>query len=383
MNILCFVDCLGAGGAQRQMVELALGFKERGHRVAFLTYHYLPFFNSLLENEGIKVALIQEPNYIKRLIKVRRFIRKGSFDAVLSFLEGANFMSEFAGIPFRKWRLVVGERSANPRILKSFQLKIYRWFHLFADDIVANSQANMELVRSANPFLHSSKCHIIHNTIDFKSFRPLDNYITRKNHKISIVIAARIRYEKNIGGLIEAVKMLDKEEQNQLRIDWYGKYDHENQSNTLLIDSLEEIKRNGLERVFTFHNATHNIVKIIQESDAVGLFSFYEGFPNCICEAMACEKPVICTRVSDMSDFLSHEPHLLCDPKDPHSIRQSLSYLIHLDNSQLKKIGSENRKIALAKFKKEAIVTDYLHLLGDGIEPVNNNFQFVKVMDQI
>ncbi len=365
MRILCFVDCLGAGGAQRQMVELAMGFMELGHHVSFLTYHHLPFFNPLLEKEGISIDLIQEPGYIRRLFKVRRFIRSGKYDAVLAFLEGSNFMGEFAGIPYRKWKLVIGERSANPGILQSLTMKVYRWFHFFADAIVANSRANMELVRIANPFLPISKCHIIYNIIDFKRFQPSNNFIYRKGYRISVVIAARIRPEKNMGRLIEALALLSKEEQQKIRIDWYGSYDHEIKSNSLLVNALEQIKEKGLEGVLAFHEATHDIVKIIQESDAVGLFSTYEGFPNCICEAMACEKPVICTRISDMAGLLSHEPHLLCDPLDPLSIKQSLSYLIGLEAAQLKRIGSENRKIALEKFKKEDIVSAYLKLLGN------------------
>ena len=35
MNILCVIDILGSGGAQRQLVNIAIGFKERGHTVSF------------------------------------------------------------------------------------------------------------------------------------------------------------------------------------------------------------------------------------------------------------------------------------------------------------------------------------------------------------
>lgn len=364
MKILCVIDCLGAGGAQRQIVALALGFKEKGYNVSFLTYYYNPFFNSILQNNGIAITCIEESNYLKRLYKMGRFIRQGNFNAVLSFLEGANFICQFVGLPYRKWRLVVGERSANPEILNSFKSKVFRWFHFFADYVVANSHTNMQYVNTINPLLPKSKCRVVYNMVDFEMFKPSNKIAQEQQGKFTLVIPARIRIEKNINGLIEALLLLNNEEREKIKIDWYGKYEQEEKTNPLLIESLVQIKSKGLESIITFHDATHDIKTIMQESDAVGLFSTFEGFPNAICEAMACAKPVICSNVSDMDCFLSHEPRLLCDPSDPHSITKSLSYLLNMDSDLLGKIGLQNRSIALNMFEKETIISSYLQLLG-------------------
>ncbi len=363
MNILCVIDSLCFGGAQRQLVELAISFKEKGHSVSFLTYHHIPFFNESVENKGITISCIKEPNYLKRLIKMRHFIRKGNYHSVLSFLEAANFICEIASFPYRKWHLVVGERSANPMILKSLKLRFYRWFHFLANYVVANSNTNMSLVRTANPLLSENKCKIIYNTIDFDRFKPTDNYRFRHEKKLKLVVAARIQYEKNFSGLIKALLLLKKEEVQQLQIDWYGEYDLQPHANDALQKDLLDLKAHGLDGSLKFHKATHDIQDIIQQSDAVGLFSFYEGFPNVICEAMACGKPVVCTNVSDISGFLSHKKQLLFDPKDPISIKKALVFLLGLDNNDLISIGSKNRAIALDNFQSEKIVSGYLNLL--------------------
>lgn len=44
MKIVCFTESLGAGGAQRQLVNLAVMFKVKGHEVAFLTYRQRGLF---------------------------------------------------------------------------------------------------------------------------------------------------------------------------------------------------------------------------------------------------------------------------------------------------------------------------------------------------
>src|SRR5665648_449200 len=110
MNILCVIDSLNQGGAQRQLIGLALGFKEKGHDVSFLTYHDIPFFNHLLDNSGIKITCIVEPRYLIRILKMRVFIREGKYDAVLSFLEASGFICEIVGFPIRKWKIIVAAR---------------------------------------------------------------------------------------------------------------------------------------------------------------------------------------------------------------------------------------------------------------------------------
>lgn len=359
MKILCVIDYLGSGGAQRQLVELALGFKERGHEVFFLTYHQNTFYNSILEKYGIPITCIEESSYLKRLLKMRRFIRQGKYDAVLSFLEAANFICEISGFPSRRWKLVVGERNANPNVLKSAKLKMYRWFHLFADYVVANSHSNMKIVRSINSLLPDSKCKAIYNLVNFNRWKPPSVYTPRKEGKFKLIIAAGHRCQKNLNGLVEALTMLSPAERSRLVIEWYGDSDDNS-----LFDAMIKIKKNHLEEIFLLFPATHEITRKVQEADAVGLFSFYEGLPNTICEGMACGKPVICSAVSDLPIFFNESNKLLCDPADHRSIRDAIIHLLSLSNEQLVAIGKKNLEIAKKNFDKEFIVTEYLELLS-------------------
>lgn len=363
MNILCVIDSLRSGGSQRQLVELALGFKEKGHVVSFLTYHNIPFYNPVLDKEGILITCIQAPNYIMRLFKMRLFIRRGNYDAVISFLEAPNFICEFASFPYRKWSLLAGERSAQPGIYFNPKLIIYRWFHFLADYIVANSYANMKIVRKVNPLLSKSKCKVIYNTIDFSCWKPSNHYYPRRIGKLKLIMAATHSYLKNLNGLIEALSLLSKEERKKIMVEWYGERISEPYMDGSYVEALKKIKTFNLENIISFYPATLNITKIIQDSDAVGLFSFYEGFPNVICEALACGKPVICSNVSDLPELLSHDMNLLCNPASSESIKCALKYLIGLNNDKLTHIGSVNEKIAREHFNKKTIVSKYLELI--------------------
>lgn len=362
MRILCVIDSLCAGGAQRQMVELAMGFKEKGHHVFFLTYHPILFFQQNLDQAGIITTCIHEDNYLIRLFKMRRFIRKGNYDAVLSFLESPNIICEISGFPFRKWKLVVGERSASPLILQSFKHRMMRLLHVFANTVVANSQTNIKLVQKANPFLRNRKLKVIYNTLDFERNKPLNTYQPRKDGITNIVIAGRIAYPKNLIGLVEALQLLDIENRKLIKIHWYGERELQSSKADRIDEAMDKIIKYKLDEVIQFYPTNPTIEEKIRNADAVGLFSIYEGFPNSVCEAMACAKPVICTAVSDLPQWLD-VPSLLCDPDKPDSIKDALVKLIHLSNEELLQIGNRNYNTAVTYFNRERIVSEYIKIL--------------------
>jgi glycosyltransferase involved in cell wall biosynthesis len=363
MKILCVIDSLCSGGSQRQIVELALGMKEMGHDVSFLTYHNIKFFDAILNNEKIPINCIEENNYLLRIFKMRRFIRKGKFGGVVAFLEGPSFICEVSGFPYRKWKLVISEGSANPNIFKSFRHILYRLFHLFADFVVANSYANMKIVQTVNPFLPNSKCQVIYNIIDFKRWKPLDNYSPRKDGYLHILVAARHQYLKNLDGLINAVSNLPEEDKKKLKIDWYGDWISEPYFDGSYPEGKHKIKELNMDSIFTFHSAINPITEVIQTTDVIGLFSYYEGFPNVVSEGMACGKPIVCTAVSDLPDILGDDKNLLCNPASSESIKKSLMYLIHLNDEELIHMGEKNELIAKELFYKEENVKRYIDLL--------------------
>lgn len=361
MKILCVIDSLGSGGAQRQLVNLALAFQEKGHKVEFLVYHSDPFYNDVLKKSNINIIEVLESNYIKRILKMRKKIREGNYDSVLSFLEAPSFISTIAGLPFRKWRLVVGERSANPHILKSFKLKLYRWFHIFASAVVANSHENIKMVKNINPILHDKKMHVIYNLIDFNKWQfNSAEYIYRKNGKFNLTVIASHQYLKNLNGLVEALNLLDENYRNQIIINWYGGESKDDSKE----QALKKIEKYNLQRNFIFHKPTLDIAFKVNEADALGLFSFYEGLPNVVCEAMVMQKPIISSNVSDIKIFIDKD--FIFDPTNSVEISEKIKLLIDADEEYLHLMGNRNRSIALEIFNNYKIVSKYLNLLSKG-----------------
>ncbi|MDH6305589.1 glycosyltransferase involved in cell wall biosynthesis [Parabacteroides sp. PH5-13] len=361
MKILFFIDELGSGGAQRQMYNLALEFKTMGHQIEFLTYRDSDFYAPLLEEKGIKELRINSKNYFDRILKCRFIIRKGNYDAVLAFLEGPCFIAELSVLPFKNWTLVVGERSANPKILTSLKQKLYRILHPLADYIVANSYSNMDMLLKVNPFLKKNKTKVIYNLYNIADFKINPDFNFLKNEVLHITIPSNFRYWKNLDGLIEGVRLLSTEDKKKLKIHWYG---YEFEIDDSMKQGKNKIEQYGLSSVFTLHPPTLKILDIMSASDAIGLFSHFEGLSNAICEGMALGKPIITTRVSDNELLIKdRETGFLCDSTLPEDIAKAIHELLSQSKEKLYEMGKKNRLYFQKTFDKDTVCSQYLQLL--------------------
>lgn len=357
-KILFFINYLGSGGAQRQIVELAVGFKKRGYDVKFLIYQkeYGDFYYHYLTKRGILIDGVYESNYLKRIWKVRKYLRTHNFDILISFLEVASFISEMAVLPSKKWKLIVGERSADPAKFTSLKLRFFLQCHMLADYVVANSYANINIVRKIAPMISTAKCKVIYNMLDGEKISPKKDFNFLSHDYVNLVVASSHRYLKNLNGLIEGVKLMPIEKRCKLHINWFGS----NKFDDSLEKGMQKIEEYDLKEIFSFHNDTLDIYEYMKEADAIGLFSFFEGLPNAICEGLLLAKPVVVTRVSDIPLIIEEDKNgFLCDASTPLTISNALIKLVDSSREKLKEMGERNRLLGLELFNNEKILCEY------------------------
>lgn len=363
-KILCMIDMLGSGGAQRQLVELAIGYKERGYEVAFLIYYkaFDNYYDKTLADAHISIMDVDEANYLLRIIKMRKQMKAFDPDVVIAFLEVPAFIAEMASILPHKWKLIVGERSAAPKKLKERRLRFFLHCHRFADAIVANSHANLDILRTVAPEVPLKKQHVIYNSLNPDKFENKTNFKFAASPRRDLLVASSHRYLKNLDGLIEAVNMLPKQLQDQLIVNWYG-HNKFSQQDHSLEDGLQKIEAYGLQDNFAFHDATLDIYTHMRQADGIGLFSQFEGFPNAICEGMFLAKPIVATKVSDIPLLLQEDENaFLSDATSARSIADSLIKFLEASPQQLQQIGQNNRIKAEKLFNRELILNQYEHL---------------------
>lgn len=357
MKILCFIDSLGSGGAQRQLVALGVGLKRRGHDVRFLMYHDDDHFLDMLKAYNITYNVIGVSSYIQRVFEVRKILRRGWQDVVLAFLEAPALYAEIASIPDRKWGLVVGERLANPN-MKNIVGLLLRQFHRLADVVVSNSHTNRLMLKVLFPFLNQ-KSFTIYNVVDLERFsdKEEEDGVGGSDY-LSIVVFASYQRKKNMLNLAKAMNLVAKMNiDKRIVINWYGAMPA---GPSAYEEVRQYIERKGLERVLYLHSSVKNVEKEMRKADVVGLFSFYEGLPNVICEGMACGKPILLSEVCDASNLVKDGINgYLCNPYSPEDMAEKIVRMATLNPDDRRQMGRESRLMSESLFKEEVVLERY------------------------
>jgi glycosyltransferase involved in cell wall biosynthesis len=365
MNILCFIDNLGSGGAQRQLTTLAVGLKQRGHQVRFLVYHPQDHFLPVLQAADIPCQVIAPCPHWKRLLTIRRILREGWQEVVLAFLEGPCWYAELARIPGQRWGLVAGERLADPRINHGTG-RWLRQFHRFADAVVSNSHTNRLMLAAGFPGL-TGRLATIYNTVDLHLFHPAPLDLATPDHSSAapcrIVVAAGYHAKKNMLGVAEALLLIKKTpDAPRIVVDWYGAI----QPNSNAYRQVEQfVVDNDLAQCLRLHPPTRTIEREYAGATAVGLFSFYEGLPNVVCEAMACGKPIVLSDVCDAGTLVKDGVNgFLCDPASPQSMALALQRLAAASAQNRHRMGAASRQMAEDLFSENLGLERYERVLA-------------------
>jgi len=354
------IASLGSGGAERQIVNLAILLKGKGFDVEFLIYHNDLFYKHILDSSLIKINLIESKNNFDRILKFRGFLKKTNFEAVISFLETPSFLCCLAALEGKKWKLITTELSSKNSTFMSFRGKVFGWFRRYSDHIICNSYNAMNMWNKYYPN-YSEKLSVIYNPVILHTITT--EYFLRENNKLNLVVAASFQYLKNPIGLIKALALMDEEMRNKIKVNWYGNKEVLKGDTKAFDEALLLIQKYSLHDVISLNDPIKNIENIMNSADIVGLFSELEGLPNAICEALMIGKPIIMSKVSDYNNLVDESNGFLCEWDNPESIKLALLKAINLSNDELLIMGKNSREKALNLFSSEKILKEWINLL--------------------
>lgn len=354
-RILCLIDSLGAGGAQRQMVGLATFLKEKGYDVLVATYHDVSFYADVLMSKDVPFVFLKDAERNStRLFVVARYIKNVKPDVVISYLDVPNICACFTRLTNRNFKLLVSERNTTQVTGRKEKIR-FNMFRL-ANYVVPNAYSQAEYIKKTFPFLES-RLATIPNFVDLQRFAPAYH----QRHEIpEILVVATIWQSKNTLGFIDAVELL-AQKGIPFHISWYGKINS-------YIDYFNacqaKIDEKGLNDYICLLDKTNEISDRYREADYFCLPSFYEGTPNAICEAMASGLPIICSDVCDNSRYVvAGENGKLFNPKNVESMAANIEAALQLSDEEYTAYCKSSRAISEDKFSKDRFTDEYVNLI--------------------
>lgn len=360
-KILCLIDTLGiGGGAERQMAGLAKFLCEKGYKVDIVKYYSNDEqYADLNDLEGGKIIQLNpRNNRLSKLIAIKRHIKSaGGYDWVIAYKDGPTVIGCLLKLLGGKFRLIVSERNTNQTIGKKDKFKFF--LYRVADYVVPNSYAQADFIKQ-NFSAIQDKVVTITNFTNTSHFTPVEGVY---NDKLNILTVGRITPQKNVLKYLEALSLLMREGYtDKVHFDWYG--DAQTGDDKYKIECFNKVKELKLQYFIEFHSATKDIVQQYQACDVFCLPSVYEGFPNVVCEAMCCGKPIVCSRVCDNPCIVQENANgLLFAPNDIQSMYSILKEIIEMPRTKLSEWGENSRAMAVAMFSKNAFLQKYIELI--------------------
>lgn len=363
MKILLVIDSFGSGGAQRQIVNLALGLHKSGHQVEFFIYFpQYQHFRSAIEQTGILIHECKKQhrfslNVIRQL---RRQLMKGNYDIALSFLDTPNFYLEIASVGLTKPIIVISERFVYPDGRLPWPMWFLQQFHRLADQITVNSHHQRERMIEEFPWM-KQRIKTIYNGVDLTLFTPKTANITQSgSFQIRLLVVSSVLPRKNILNLIHALAIYRQHYGEPPLVHWAGAVQNSDESQSIYTEANQLLERLGLLSAWCWLGVRSDISALLHEYDALIHPSLYEGLPNAICEALAAGRPVLAANNGDNGRLLQNgQAGLLFDPKRPDDIAKQLHKFVQLTSESRQVMAAKARAIAERELAPSTYISNY------------------------
>jgi teichuronic acid biosynthesis glycosyltransferase TuaC len=255
--------------------------------------------------------------YLKNIRNLRKHLKQNNYDLIHAHY---SFCGLVVLLTFSRYPLVVSFMGSdalgyvNPSGKKKFRsyLNIFlsKFIQLFVDKIIVKSKNLM------NTIYLKKKAVLIPNGVNMKTFRPLKKYYCLKKLKLK-TNKPKIVFLCNTNSIGKNYHLLEK--------------------------STNFFNITNYEIHHPYPISHENIVYWLNASDVLVMTSFYEGSPNIIKEAMACNCPIVSTDVGDVREIIGNTEGCYITSFNPENVADQIMKALEYS----KKHGKTNGRIRL------------------------------------
>lgn len=346
MRLTLIISAISLGGSERVLTTMANYWATKGWPITLLTlddgmvspsYSLHPHITHIpLSLTGTSNNFIQAAMRNFRRVKVlRKAIHKSDSEAVISFLECTNILTILASIGYHK-PVIISERidTANYDIGPIWEFLRRRTYPTAAALVVQTEPA---LTRFSSSMRRRGR--VIPNPVIGPSEGNCPGQVDPSlNRREKVVAMGRLVRQKGFDLLINAWKEIA-----HIHQDWKLEIWGEGPER-LALEQLRD--RYGLCQQVEFPGITAYPLKVFSESSIFVLSSRFEGFPNVLCEAMACGLPAISFDCSSGPGYIVRDgiDGVLVPDGDIKSLSDAIDRLVRNPEERLR-LGNAARNV--------------------------------------
>lgn len=348
IKIIHIIPTLDMGGAERLMVDIALGLDRKIFESEVVCISSGGFWQKELEEADIPLTILNKKKgfSLRALLKLKKILKEKQPDIVHTHLFGADFYGRLAAKLANIKVIISTEHNLN--ISEGFFRKTAKKItNKFATRIIAVSEA-VRAYAIQKEGADESKVKVIYNGIRLEKFlNEKGDYALGKTFKIGSI--GRLSKQKGYEYLIEAInKLNDRKIVCQIASD-----------GELKEQLNEKIALLGLGRQIELVGYKKNTPEFLNSLDLFVLSSRWEGLGIVILEAGAAGLPVIASDVDGIKEIIDDkEDGLLFTKGNSDELKEKIKYLLN-NESERKRLGQALQRKIIEKFDIEKIVRQY------------------------
>ncbi len=330
-------------------------------------------------------ALLLQPNvYVLNDTKAGKFsmirnfislVRQIQPDCIQTFNRRSNWLGYVSSCFYKSPPIISSMRNSNIKYRYIFVEMFFKSCFRF---MVVNSKAIYDELRR-RAFIPDKKLKIIPNGLNTELFKayPKERIDAVRNDlffskKSTVLLSAgRIHRQKNILCALRAIKEL-KSLRPQSKFHFIHVGPEIDRKYFLILEQY--IESNNLRDICLFENETDRMTDYYNAADAVILSSSWEGLPNVLIEAMACNKPCLVASSADNDHIIETGKNgFIFQNNDHMELAGLINNFCDLSGDVKKQIGLNARLTVESRFSMQSMISHFEALYKQTTENTRKN----------
>ncbi|NBB78318.1 MAG: glycosyltransferase [Verrucomicrobia bacterium] len=364
MRVALVISALARGGAERQLIQLAIGLSNLGEEVQVWCYGGASEIDDELREAGVLVRN-SEGSRASKFRVLRQWIRKFNPHVLHGFMKRASALLLLSrGARFHPV-VIASDLSTATYGKRDLTLWLSLALFVLAQRVATQTDLNRRSLERLAPWLRG-KIRVVRNGLDLGRYEPASDPANATPFRFLAV--GSVYGVKNPVRAVEAVAIMRDQGRSDFVLDWYGRLGlkGDDDPSAEYLECRDKIESLGLCEYIRFHGESSQISVAYQKSNALIHPSLQEGFPNAVVEGMACGLPMVVSRVSDLPLVVREAQNgFVFNETDSKDIASAMAAMMDTPASERAAMGRRSRHLAEKWFGLDRFVSEYQALYAE------------------